>query len=314
MASWSEWGVKIGGSIPKPDPLSKNLHANLSKIAEMRKTDIAIYYASGFLQKPNTEGILISHEDVNGFMNAIHGTSADKGLTLVLHTPGGGTYAVESIVEYLHAKFSYIEVIVPYLAMSGGAMISIASNLVILGRQSQLGPIDPQFPSDGKPLSARAIQEGFERAKSDITSDTKLAHLWAPILHNMGPSLVMESAKALLYSKGLVHNWISKRMFADEKGEEQEKIIDGIVAYFNAEQTEKDSIYVHGQRIGIQKLRELGVKVEQLEDSQELQTAVLDSYHLMTLIFEKTPTIKFITSNKGKMWAKNQLHVTRYIP
>ena len=45
-----------------------------------------------------------------------------------LHTPGGDPNAVESIVEYLHAKFSRIEVIVPYLAMSGGATIDFLAS------------------------------------------------------------------------------------------------------------------------------------------------------------------------------------------
>ena len=57
-----------------------------------------------------------------------------------------------------------------------------------MGRQSQLGPIDPQIGIGNRFYSARAIQEGFEQAKTDIEDDTRLAHLWAPILQNMGPS------------------------------------------------------------------------------------------------------------------------------
>ena len=120
-------------------------------------------------------------------MNALHEAPTDKGLSLIIHTPGGDANAVESIVEYLHAKFEYIEVIVPYLAMSGGSMISLASDKLIMGRQSQLGPIDPQFQIGNTYYSARAIAEGFLQAKADITRDTSLAHLWAPILQNMGP-------------------------------------------------------------------------------------------------------------------------------
>ena len=56
----------------------------------------------------------------------------DKGLTLLLHTPGGVTNAAETIVEYLHTKFSYIEVIVPTYAMSAGTMISLSSNLIFI--------------------------------------------------------------------------------------------------------------------------------------------------------------------------------------
>lgn len=57
-------------------------------------------------------------------MATLHGMEWEKGLTLILHTPGGVTNAAESIVSYLHSKFSDIETIVPTIAMSAGTMIS----------------------------------------------------------------------------------------------------------------------------------------------------------------------------------------------
>lgn len=160
----------------------------MSKISKIRKTSTVIFYASAFLQKPNNSSS-IAREDINGFMNALYKVKTQSSLTLILHTPGGDLNAVESIVDYLHSKFDYIEVIVPYLAMSGGAMISLASNLLVLGRQSQLGPIDPQLNIGTSIHSARAILEGFNKAKADIENNIKLAHLWAPILQSMGGGL-----------------------------------------------------------------------------------------------------------------------------
>ena len=58
--------------------------------------------------------------------------------------------------------------------------------------------------------------------------------------------------------------------------------------------------------IGAEKLEEIGLKLEFLEKDQGLQNDVLTAYHLMTLIFEHTPSIKFIASDTGKMWAKQQ--------
>ena len=244
-------------------------------------------------------------------MNALYEAPTDNGLVLMLHTPGGDPNAVESIVEYLHSKFARIDVIVPYLAMSGGAMISLASDLLVLGRQSQLGPIDPQFLIGNKTHSARAIQEGFSKAREDIESDTRLAHLWAPILQNMGPSLVLEADKALAYSKELVVDWLNKRMLKNisDVGERKKKA-NNIAAYFNAEDTpEHGQVHVHGQRIGAAKLKELGLKVELLEENQKLQNDVLTAYHLMTLIFEATASLKFIASNRGKFWVKQQQQI-----
>ena len=308
MSSWSELLTEYWKNVENdPAWLDKKFQEHLAEIAELRGSDSVIFYASSFLQKPDVISS-IDREDINGFMNALYGASSDNGLTLILHTPGGDPNAVESIVEYLHSKFSYIEVIVPYLAMSGGSMIGLAGDLLVLGKQSQLGPIDPQLFVGNRMHSARAIQEGFEQAKKDIENDIKLAHLWAPILQNMGPSLIVEAEKALSYSKELVISWLSERMFSADSDEEGGKIVSDIAAYFNAENTEKHgSIHVHGQRIGIQQLQNLGIKVEPLEDQQELQTAVLTAYHLMTLIFETSTSVKFVASNKDRMWSKQEI-------
>ena len=311
MASWSEL-LEASKSQSDPNWLDMKLRERLEAISKRRGDAAVIFYASAFLQKAdNNNSSIINREDINGFMNALYEAPTDNGLVLMLHTPGGDPNAVESIVEYLHSKFARIDVIVPYLAMSGGAMISLASDLLVLGRQSQLGPIDPQFLIGNKTHSARAIQEGFSKAREDIESDTRLAHLWAPILQNMGPSLVLEADKALTYSKELVVDWLNKRMLKNisDVGERKKKA-NNIAAYFNAEDTPKHGqVHVHGQRIGAAKLKELGLKVELLEENQKLQNDVLTAYHLMTLIFEATASLKFIASNRGKFWVKQQQQI-----
>ena len=68
--------------------------------------------------------------------------------------------------------------------------------------------------------------------KKDIGNDTSLAHLWAPILQSMGPSLITESQRALSYSKELVKKWLKERMFKDEDEKERERIINDIAGIF----------------------------------------------------------------------------------
>ncbi len=269
-----------------------------------------MFYASAFLQKADGD-VSITREDINGFMNALYEAPTGNGLTLLLHTPGGDPNAVESIVEYLHSKFGKVEVVVPYLAMSGGAMISLAGDLLILGRQSQLGPIDPQFTIGNQMHSARAIQEGFDKAREDIEQDIKLAHLWAPILQNMGPSLILEAEKALAYSKELIVKWLNNRkLVRSDESSNKKDTVESIAAYFNAEDTASHGqVHVHGQRIGTDKVRDPGLNVVILEEDQDLQNNVLTAYHLMTLLFEHSPALKFIASDRGKWWIKQQQQV-----
>ena len=113
MASWSELLEAFNIEASKtPDPhcrLDNKLKEYLDAISKHRGDATVIFYASAFLQKANDD-VSITREDINGFMNALSGKRTDKGLVLILHTPGGDPNAVESIVEYLHAKFDRIDV------------------------------------------------------------------------------------------------------------------------------------------------------------------------------------------------------------
>ncbi len=76
-------------------------------------------------------------------MNVIYGLEKKKGLDLILHTPGGNSAAIESLIDYLREIFGNdLRVIVPQLAMSAGTMIAFSAKEIIMGKQSSLGPVD----------------------------------------------------------------------------------------------------------------------------------------------------------------------------
>ena len=79
-----------------------------------------LYYASGFLQKPQVPGLFtsINMDDINGFMAGVHGHDFAKGLLLILHTPGGLVEAAQTIIDYLRSKFSKIDILVPTYAIA----------------------------------------------------------------------------------------------------------------------------------------------------------------------------------------------------
>ena len=76
----------------------------LDKLYAKTGRNVIAYY-SGFLSKPGIKGIEINDEDKNGFMMAIHKLDRNKGLDIILHTPGGGITSTQSIVDYLHKMF-----------------------------------------------------------------------------------------------------------------------------------------------------------------------------------------------------------------
>ncbi len=287
--------------------LRTNLQKYLNDISSLRNNRNVIFYASAFLQKPEAPQtfIQITHEDLNGFMGTMYGMDWDKGLTLLLHTPGGLTNAAETIVEYLYQKFQYIEVIIPTFAMSAGTMISLASNKIIMGRQSQLGPIDPQMPLSGRFVSAQSVVDQFDEAKKEILNDSKVAPVWFPILQSIGPALLQEAKNALGYSQRMVANWMKERMFSSDRKRERDEKAEAVAKFFR-----DASVHLsHGRRISREEAREQGVIVEYLEDNQDLQEAVLSAYHLITLAFEKSPATKIIESNHDRRWIKNWMPI-----
>ena len=300
------WDDVLNEFIARPEEdkgpwLQGQLQAQLQRVAALRGDRNVVLYGSAFLQKPQTPASALSvmHEDLNGLMTAIYGMDWSKGLTLVLHTPGGVTNAAETFVAYLRSKFTDTEVIVPTLAMSAGTMIALSTNRIVMGKQSQLGPIDPQMPSGGRTVSARAVVEQFGQAHEDILKNAQAAHVWAPVLASLGPSLLQEAQNALDYSEEMVAKWIATGMLKDSS--ESERRGKEIAAHFNDAQTHKS----HGRRIDREEARAQGVVVEDLEESQDLQDAVLTAYHLMTLVFEHGPATKTILTSHGRSWLKN---------
>lgn len=309
MSSWNELLNEFIALPPdsgvRSQWLDQRHNSALREIGRLRGNRHVVSYFSAFLQKPGVpaESIMITYEDLNGLMSVIHGMDWSRGLTLVLHTPGGVPDAAESIVSYLRSKFNDLEVIVPTFAMSAGTMISLAANTIVMGRQSQLGPIDPQMRfGPGRSVSARAIVEQFERAQSEVSKDVKNAHVWAPVTQSLGPSLLQEAQNALDYSESMVANWLNQYMFRNEQDPAQ--LSKDVAHYFNDASKHKS----HGRRIDRDEARSIQVKVDDLEADQNLQEAVLTAYHLMTIAIENSMSVKILSSDIGHRWIKNYVN------
>ena len=117
-------------------------------------------------EKRSIFGFAVSrHIDLEGaqtIIAAIKDTPDDMPIDLVLHTPGGLVLAAMQIARAVEAHKAKVTVYVPVYAMSGGTLIALAANEIVLGEFSVLGPIDPQiagFPAasivkarDSKPV------------------------------------------------------------------------------------------------------------------------------------------------------------------
>jgi ClpP class serine protease len=90
-------------------------------------------------------GRYISIEDSEQVLRAIRLTPADVPIDLILHTPGGLVLASDQIAYALRRHRGPVTVFVPHYAMSGGTLVALAADKIIMDRDAVLGPVDPQL-------------------------------------------------------------------------------------------------------------------------------------------------------------------------
>jgi ClpP class serine protease len=285
----------------------------LNALYQKTERNIIIYY-SGWLQKsdPRLSSILnINDNDKNAFMTAIHGLNRSKGLDLVLHTPGGNIAATESLVDYLRNMFSNnVRAIVPQLAMSGGTMIALACKSIVMGKQSSLGPIDPQI----RALSAHGAIEEFLRAFDEIKHDHSKIPLWQARMAQYPPAFIGECQKAIEGSYEIVKEWLLSGMFKHEiennKEQEVDKKVDNIIKEFGDHAITKS----HERHISLDKCKDTGLKIENMEDDQKLQESILSLHHITMRTLTDTPALKIVENHKGKAYILSMMQGTAGLP
>ncbi len=125
-------------------------------------------------EKPSIFGFAmpryINLEDAQTVIAAIKDTPDDMPIDFVLHTPGGLVLAAMQIARAIEAHKAKVTVYVPVYAMSGGTLIALAADEIVLGEFSVLGPIDPQMAG----LPAASLVKARDSKSIDHVSDLTL--------------------------------------------------------------------------------------------------------------------------------------------
>jgi hypothetical protein len=265
-----------------------------------------IVYASGFLNMDNVNPLAAVHGgDVHALMEVCHEVD-DRELDLIIHSPGGSGQAAEQMVNYLRTQFDEITAYVPLQAKSAATMLAFGADEIVMGRHSELGPIDPQIlipvPEGSRFAPAHAIVRDFERAKREIAADVQALAAWTPILRTYAGGLLEFCQQQILLAQDVVTGWVEKYMLSHDDAnvpeEEREKCARDIAEYFGSDEA-YERFRTHGRPVRIEELQKLrGVRVRPLEEKDDLQDAALSLYHALDITFGG-PAIKIVENHIG---------------
>jgi ClpP class serine protease len=101
----------------------------------------------------------IDVDDSEEVIRAIHMTDPEMPLDLVLHTPGGLVLAAAQIARAVRDHKGKVTVFVPHYAMSGGTLIALAADEIVMCRHSVLGPVDPQLGQYAAASIVKAVEQ-----------------------------------------------------------------------------------------------------------------------------------------------------------
>ncbi len=208
----------------------------LHKIEEDRKARLVTLIhrqeALSFLGIPFARYIDI--EDSEQILRAIRLTDPKVPIDIVLHTPGGLVLASEQIAFALKRHPSKVTVFVPHYAMSGGTLIALAADEIVMDANAVLGPVDPQIgdPRGGSFPAASVI------AAADIPN---------PNRDDQTLVLADVAKKAVSQVHDVVYDLIKDKM-PEDKAREISQIL-------------SEGRWTHDYPIGVDKAEELGLPV-----------------------------------------------------
>jgi ClpP class serine protease len=184
----------------------------ISQIEQVRKSRVIL-----LVHRQETMRLLgfpvaryIDINDSEDVLRAIQMTDVDVPLDLVLHTPGGLVLAALQIAKAVREHKAKVTVFVPHYAMSGGTLIALAGDEIVMCEHSVLGPIDPQL-GESPAASLIAVVDKKPIAKVD---DRTL------ILADVG-------RKAIAQVKQAAAELLTRRLSAEQADELAAKLASG---------------------------------------------------------------------------------------
>jgi ClpP class serine protease len=200
----------------------------------------------------------IDIQDSEAVLRAIQLTDAAVPIDLILHTPGGLVLAAEQIANALRAHQARVTVFVPHYAMSGGTLLALAADEIVMAPHAVLGPVDPQL---GESPAVSILKVVDQKPIAEIDDQTLI---WAD-----------QARKALDQVERFVRGLLAEQLPRDKAEELAHTLTCGT--------------WTHDYPITVTEARQLGLTV-----STDVPSEVYELMQLYPQTSQRRPSVEYI--------------------
>jgi len=200
----------------------------------------------------------IDINDSEEVLRAIHLTDPEIPIDLVLHTPGGLVLAATQIARAIFTRKGKVTVFVPHYAMSGGTLLALAADEIVMSDYAVLGPVDPQL---GEYPAASILKAVHQKPVAEVDDKTLI--------------LADQAEKAITQMRHEVSELLANK-YPNEKAEEIAKLM-------------TSGTWTHDYPITCDRARELGLSV-----NSDMPENILRLIELYPQPMRRQPSVEYV--------------------
>lgn len=249
----------------------------LIKELENKRDSRVISYITGDRQPFSTR---IAGDSVPLLGNLLDNIGKINKISLFLYTSGGDMLAPIRIVKLIRNHCDTFEVIVPYKAHSAGTLICLGADTIVMGKLSELTPVDPTTGHPFNPQNPSNPQQRLEVSVEDLnsyllfakeragTKDEQMVEIYKMLVEKLHPLSIGNAYRAYRMTRMLTERLLNLHMDSKKDDDKIKKIIKEITG----------DITIHAYPIDSDEATALGLKVERAND--ELDKTMRSLYAL----------------------------------
>ena len=259
----------------------------IASIEALAGRQLIVYEANLWSNRSN-----LGEEDIQPFVDLLSRVTANANVDLLLHSPGGDIDAAEKIVYMCRETAGGFRVIVPEYAKSAATLIALASDEVVMGLASELGPIDAQLLGPGPggatfQTSAQSFIDEFDRIKEEVDNTGNLSPAYFPLLEGLNLGFIRMCRNLMDRSEKFAEKWLKKYMHKDDHAKAEE---------LASELCNAKKWLGHGVVIDADQAAKLGIKVEKLSQDDALWKSIWYLHCCYGVLFRQRPIAKIFES------------------